>query len=386
MKYKDHDYEYIETSDALLAFCEKLGSKSYMAIDTEFLREKTYWPQLCLVQIKSDECLACIDAQTISDLGPLIKLLKSPDIMKVLHSASQDMEIFFWLDKQAPSPVFDTQIAAPLLGHAEQIGYGNLVKAELNVNLEKAHTRADWTRRPLPEKQVFYALDDVIYLEQLYLKMRATLESRNRLAWLDSEFAELSDAAKYNKPARDQWKKLRAAQNMKGHSLAALQGLAEWRELLARESDRPRAWIIKDDVLADIAKQLPDSGNELSHIRGLVARTREKHGKHILDIIENTRNVKPEPLPAYEKKKKVSPEDATMVDLLTALVSVHALQHEINPTQLASKKQLEVCVAERSSKSLSGWRHALIGSQIDDMLAGRLSLTVDAGRATLCNV
>ena len=170
----------------------------------------------------------------VNETAPLQALMLDESLTKVFHAASQDMEIFVTLFDEAPAPVFDTQVAAPLLGYQDQIGYGNLVKAMLNINLGKAHTRADWTRRPLPEKQIQYALDDVIHLENIYLQLRQRLEEKERLHWLDEAFAELSDAKKYNRPAAQQWQRLRAATQMKGKQLATLQALTQWRELQAR--------------------------------------------------------------------------------------------------------------------------------------------------------
>jgi len=194
-------YLYVDTAEKLNDLCQRLSAKSYIAVDTEFLRERTYRPELCLVQVKVDDILACIDTQAIKDLQPFVTLLLNPDITKVLHAASQDLEIFYLLSKgTVPSPIFDTQLAAPLLGYNEQIGYANLVREMLNVDLSKAHTRADWTRRPLPKKQIEYALDDVIYLERLYLRIRTELVERNRLDWLAPEFAEWEKAEKYEQP------------------------------------------------------------------------------------------------------------------------------------------------------------------------------------------
>ena len=201
-------------------------------------------------------------------------------VTKVFHAASQDQEIFYQLSRKVPTPLFDTQIAAPLLGYNEQIGYGNLVKEHLGVELAKSHTRADWTRRPLPEAQISYALDDVIYLEQLYLDFHAKLESLGRLDWLRPEFAEWERPERYEQPAGERWKKIRNIQRYKGPALSVIQKLAEWRELKARELNLPRNWLMKDDVLLSLAQQLPDSDAELGHIRSLDRKTRERHARN----------------------------------------------------------------------------------------------------------
>ena len=380
--YEERSFQYLDRDADLKQFCEELSGASYLTIDTEFLRENTYYPELCLIQLKYEDKLACVDTQAIKDLSPLSALLQAPDVTKVFHAGSQDMEIFVMLNKQAPSPVFDTQIAAPLLGYQEQIGYGNLVKEALGVTLPKAHTRADWSRRPIPEKQLQYALDDVIYLETLYLDLRERLEKHGRLAWLDTEFEEMCQMEKYNKPARHMWQKLRAAQTLKGEQLATLQALAEWRELYARESNRPKTWILKDDAIADLARHRPSSINELEHIRSLAPRTRDKLGDKLLAVIEDAASREAIPLPDFVRKQKPGKHAAVSIDALTAVVSVIALENNINPTLLATRKQLQECVASGDSAPLTGWRRSLLGKPVDDFLNGRSSIVYE-GQKTL---
>ncbi len=387
-EYNNLSYQYIDTAGDLEVLCRSLENTPYVAVDTEFLRENTYYPELCLVQLKYEDTLACVDTIAIANdgLAPLSTMLMNTGITKVLHSASQDMEIFFMLDKRPTAPVFDTQVAAPLLGHAEQIGYGNLVKDVLSITLAKAHTRADWSRRPIPENQLHYALDDVIYLEQLYLELHKRLEKAGRLAWLSKDFEELSSPERYNKPAKNMWQKIRAAQSMIGSQLAILQALAEWRELTAREFNRPRNWILKDDALADLAKQRPGSIKELSHLRSVGARTRDKHGEQLIGIIADNANTEPTPLPEYVKKKKPGPSAQAAIDVLSALVSIKAVEHNINATQLASKKMLEACWQEGNASPLSGWRHALLADDIENCLQGRSALAVENGKGVMIDV
>jgi len=367
----------------LVDFCKALSGGDFIAIDTEFLREKTYYPELCLVQIKQGEHLACIDTIAIDDLSALIALMNNQSITKVFHAAAQDMEIFVMLDKKAPAPIFDTQVAAPLLGYQEQIGYGNLVKEVLGVTLAKTHTRADWSRRPIPSQQLHYALDDVIHLEDLYLKLCEKLKARGRLEWLVPEFEDMSLMERYNKPAKHQWQKLRAAQQMKGQQLATLQALAEWRELYARESNKPKSWVLKDDALADLAKQRPNSLKELSHVRSINSRTQEKLGEKILTVIADAAERKPEPLPAYAKTAKPTAHQAVTTDALTALVSAIALQHDVNPTQLATRKQLQSMVMNGNSDAVTGWQKAILGSTIDEFLSGKIFISSNNSEVVL---
>lgn len=368
---------YIDTPEKLDDICVALNSKSYIAVDTEFLRERTYRPQLCLIQVKVDDILACIDAQAIEDLSPLMDVFQNPDITKVLHAASQDLEIFYLYSKgKVPTPIFDTQLAAPLLGYNEQIGYGNLVKEMLDIELSKAHTRADWTRRPLPDKQIEYALDDVIYLEQLYKKIHQELGERDRLEWLAPEFAEWENPEKYDQPAGQRWLKIRNIQRYKGPALACIQALAEWREIKARELNRPRNWLIKDDVLCSIGQLQPDSIDELNHVRGLDNKSRERFGKELITVIEAAKTKTPEPAPAYIKKKKLNAANMARVTLLNAWAHQRAAELDIAPSILAPPKLLEKCVTSECSEALRGWRDPLLLKDFTAILDGKLAVQV----------
>ena len=372
---QDIDSEYIDTVEALEAFCASLQSKPYIAIDTEFLRERTYRPELCLVQIKHESFLACIDTIAIKDLSSLNDLLLNTAVTKVFHAASQDQEIFYQLTRKVPTPLFDTQIAAPLLGYNEQIGYGNLVKEHLGVELAKSHTRADWTRRPLPKEQISYALDDVIYLEQLYLDFHAKLETLGRLDWLRPEFAEWEKPERYDQPAAERWKKIRNIQRYKGPALSVIQKLAEWRELKARELNLPRNWLMKDDVLVSLGQQLPDSDAELGHIRSLDRKTRERHGKALLAVIDTARKEEPEPLPPFSKKKKLDAASLARVQLLNAWVHQRASELDIAPGLLAPIKELEQLTSSDGNHHLAGWRESLLGEDLRSLLSGKVQVS-----------
>lgn len=369
------DYQYIDTADALVSLCNSLQSRPFMAIDTEFLRERTYRPELCLVQVKHDDVLACIDTLAINDLSALSELLMNTSIIKVFHAASQDLEIFYQLCKAVPTPLFDTQIAAPLLGYNEQIGYGNLVKEHLGIELAKTHTRADWTRRPLPDRQIQYALDDVIYLEKLYVDMHDTLLTQGRLEWLAPEFAEQAKPEKYEQPAGERWKKIRNIQRYKGPALSIIQQLAKWREIKAREINQPRNWLLKDDVLLNIAQQQPDSATELGHIRSLDRKTRDRFGAELVEIVATAKETPPEPLPPFTRKQKLNSANLAKLQLLNAWV--HQRAHELNiaPTLLAPQKTLEKMVTGDGRSALSGWRDPLLGNELEALLDGKALLS-----------
>jgi len=377
-------YIFVDTPEKLIELCNQLSDKPYIAIDTEFLRERTYRPELCLVQVKAEETLACIDTRALKDLSPLLELLLNTDITKVLHAASQDLEIFYLLcNGTVPSPIFDTQLAAPLLGYNEQIGYANLVREMLDIELSKAHTRADWTRRPLPEKQIEYALDDVIYLEQLYLKLHTELIERGRLDWLAPEFAEAERPEKYDQPAKQRWLKVRNIQRYKGPVLACIQALTEWREIKARELNRPRNWLVKDDVLCSIAQMQPDTIDELSHVRGLDKKSRDRFGAEITALIKSASTKTPEPAPTFVKKKKLTAANIARVALLNAWVQQRSAELDINSAILAPPKLLEKCVTNGIEQTLRGWREPLLADDFNNILDAKSAVSVGANGLVL---
>ena len=377
------DFQLIDNNDALKEFCNSISRNDYLIVDTEFLREKTYYPELCLVQLKQRERLACVDMLAVDDPAPLEALMLDETLTKVFHAASQDMEIFVMLFKKAPAPVFDTQIAAPLLGYQDQIGYGNLVKAMLNINLGKAHTRADWTRRPLPEQQIQYALDDVIHLENIYLQLRQRLEEKARLHWLDDAFTDLSDVKKYDRPAAQQWQRLRAATQMKGKQLATLQALAEWRELQARERNKPKNWVLKDDAITDLAKQRPTSLTELSHVRSVTKPIVDKLGDKLIAVISDATHREPEPLPPFIRQEKPDTETQVVIEALSAVVAAVAIKNDIHPSQIASRKELHQCVINGDGSALGSWQRTLAGDSIMSFLKGEYLLSCIDGRIAL---
>ncbi len=368
------DFLYVDTAEALASLCAELRDVKYLAIDTEFLRERTYRPELCLIQVKHRDTLACIDPIAIGDIEPFMTLLLDPSITKVLHAASQDLEIFYLLTRKVPVPIFDTQLAAPLLGYSEQIGYGNLVREHLGIDLAKSQTRADWTRRPLPQQQITYALDDVIHLETLYLDLSVKLRELGRLSWLAPEFEAIADPSKYDQPAAERWRKVRNIQRYKGPALSIIQALAEWREIKAREVNLPRNWLLKDDVLISLAQQQPDSVDELGHIRGLERKSRERYGKELLAVMATAKAREPEPLPPMVRKQKLTASHAARVQLLSAWVHQRAAELDVAPGMLAPPALLEKFVAGGGSAAMQGWRAPLLADDLTLLNEGRATL------------
>ncbi len=384
--HPDTELEYIDDPAALAGLATRIATCQWMAIDTEFLRERTYRPELCLLQIAADDTLACVDPLAMDNIDAVLDVIYDPKITKVLHAASQDLEIFYWLRGAVPENLFDTQIAAPLLGFQEQIGYGNLVREILGKDLSKSHSRADWKRRPLPAKQLEYAADDVIYLSQMYPIMRDKLESLDRLSWLDQEWLDLTRPEIYEKPAEEMWRKLRQIEKLKGPRLAVAQQLAQWRELTARDKNMPRNWLLKDDVLLDISRQLPHNATDLSHIRGLSDSTRRQHGDSMIKLIASAREISPEQLVIPPKKTRLTVAQEAGLDVLSAVVKLHADSLNINPSILAPRKSLEDLIkGNRDTAVLQGWRTEMIGKPICSILDGQGQLCFIDGALRIDN-
>jgi ribonuclease D len=368
---------YIDTPAGLDDFCRQLSGAGWLAMDTEFLREKTYYPRLCLIQIATPELTACIDPIALDNIDPLLDILYDPGVTKVVHAARQDLEIFFNMRNSVPGPVFDTQIAALLLGYPDQVGYATLVEGELGVSLDKSHSRTDWTQRPLSALQIEYAADDVIYLVQTYEKMIVRLDSLGRLSWPKDDFERLIDSELYTIAPEQAWMKVRGGERLTGSSLAALQGLAAWREKTARAVDRPRNWILRDDVMVDLARFLPADGKELVKIRGLLERSVRKYGSELLTILQSSKELGPEPLPDRKRKIRLTPEQEALVDSLMAIVRLAGSQNQLAPTVLATRKQLEKLVlGDNDLAVMKGWRKNVAGDLLAAFLDGSAALTV----------
>ncbi len=375
---------YIDTPDGVRALCNRLGGTPWLAVDTEFLRERTYYPRLCLIQIANTEVAACIDPLTIDDLSPLRNLLLNPAILKVFHAARQDLEILYQLWDAVPAPVFDTQIAATLLGLGDQAGYANVVEQLLGISLPKEHSRTDWTRRPLSGEQRRYALDDVIYLGRLYQEMHARLTALGRIEWLGEDFRTLTESGLYRVQPEHMWQRIRGRQRLKGVQLAVLRTLAAWREEEAMKANRPRKWIMKDEVLLDLARRRPASLEKLGHIRGLERGDIKRHGHHLLRLIGEAVALPPEAWPETEKAHRPTPQQEALTDLLMAVLRLRAEAHQLASGAVASRKDLERLVAgARDIPLLRGWRHGLVGADLERVLAGKQCVCVSADRLEL---
>ncbi|HLF96389.1 MAG TPA: ribonuclease D [Methylococcaceae bacterium] len=362
---------FIDTPDRLREFCQAISGSPWLAVDTEFLRERTYYPEFCLLQVANDRIAACIDPLALADLTPILDVLYDPAILKVFHAGRQDLEIFFQLRGSLPLPLFDTQLAAPLLGYQEQIGYGGLVAEMLGVTLSKAHSRTDWSKRPLSPEQLDYAVDDVVLLGQLYPALRGQLESLGRLDWLDEDFRALADPALYRNDPENAWQRVSGIYKLNGKTLAVAQELAIWREIVAKRDNLPRGWIFKDDTLLDLARLRPATPEQLGSLRGLGERTVKRSGGELCRLIADAAAKPPIPLFRQPAPPRPTLEQEAVLDALQAVVRLRAVQNRLNPSSVASRKDLEWLLLEKTGGELrEGWRHHLVGQELEELLEG----------------
>jgi ribonuclease D len=294
-----------------------------------------------------------------------------------MHAARQDLEIFFDLKGSLPRPVWDTQIAATLLGFGDQVSYQTLVRDMLTVELEKGHTRTNWEQRPLDSGQIAYAQDDVRYLHEIWHRQRRQLLDKGRIDWLDDDFADLADDKNYDKPAEDSWLRIRGLRMLKGIQLAALREMATWREHRAREFDRPRKWVLRDDVLVDIARHMPVEMDELAKIRGLDARTRQRVGNDIVQAMRRVRALPQDEWPSLGFRFTPTTTQEALIDAMMAIVRQCGINNGISPAALGSRRDLEQLVAGKEDQPIMhGWRGRLVGQPLREFLEGELALRV----------
>ena len=378
----DLPIDYIDTPEGLERLCQALQSAPWTALDTEFIRESTYYPEFCLLQIATPDLIACVDPLRLDDLEPLWRVLYQSRAVKVFHAGFQDLEILHRINGRLPRPVFDTQLAAPLLGYPEQIGYAQLVEQVLGVQLAKGHSRTDWRRRPLQTAQIAYAADDVRYLGPLYVEIHRRLARLGRLDWLEDDFRSLTDPATYTNPPGEAWRRIKGARRLKGRPLAVLKRLAAWREETARAANLPRGWILKDDLLCHIARLQPRSPGELAQLRGLGDKTVKRYGRAICAQVAAAGDETVVPDARHDTAP--DPREEALLDLLSAVVRLRALEQRIHPTVLASRKDLERFVRDPAASRLyQGWRRRLIGEELLAFVEGKRGLHVADGQLQL---
>ena len=357
----------LDSEDSINQFINQISQSKRIGIDTEFMRIRTYYPILCLIQISSDYGTACIDCLTDSDLSQLWKLIYDPGIKKILHSGRQDLEIFYLLNKQIPKNVFDTQVAASLIGYPSQVGIKTLLKNELDVDIDKTETRSDWTRRPLNQKQINYGLEDVLYLNQLYDQIENKLTNNNRLEWaLEDSKNILTDEDSIFNP-KDAWKRIKSIKrlNQKHQSLAI--DLSTWREERSIEKNIPRQWLLKDKLLLEVAKKKIKPENIFNHIQG---RTNlSKSGVHeISEVIKKNKqesNLGTESFKIQKDKNYVRPD---VFETLINMILKKAELLELPQETLGSKKDLIDLISKNGGRLSSGWRNNIIGKELTKII------------------
>lgn len=367
----------VADSKALADLCAALRSAPYVAVDTEFVRERTYYAQLCLVQVAHGEHAAAIDplARGI-DLAPLHALLRDRAVLKVFHAAGQDLEIFLQTMGAVPAPVFDTQIAASVCGLGDSPGYASLVASVLGVQLDKASQRTNWSKRPLTARQIAYALGDVTHLCAVYEHLVTRLSERGRGEWVAPEMQALSDARRYRVEPSDAWRrvKMRGADS---RALAIVQGLAAWRETTAMARDLPRPWVLHDDALVEIAQHAPTDLEALARVRAVEpAFARGADGGAVLAIVAHALAQPPESWPEVPRRRVPSESDEAMTAQLMALLRARCDAEGVAPRMIASKDDLEQLAASASAdiRALSGWRREIFGSDALLLREGHLTL------------
>jgi len=372
----------INTSSDLSKFCDALRGAPYIAVDTDVMREKSYYARLCPVQVAYGEHAAAIDPLAEGlDMGPLRDLLCDPTITKVLHSATQDLEIF--LDKigEVPGPVFDTQIAATVCGLGEQPGYAKLVSELLKIEIDKASQRTDWSLRPLSKRQLEYALGDVTHLCKVYELLVTKLEEANRSAWVVEEMTALLNPARYHVPPENAWRRIKI-RRPDSRALVILRELAKWREETARLRDIPRNWVVRDDALIEIAQNPPKTVSDLARVRSLKPNVAKGNdGEAMLDAITIALDTPREDWPVAPKSKRKKVENESLVALLQALLQCRCETHKVAASVVAKRADLNRIATEKDPDiaALKGWRRVVFGADALELCAGRLALGVEAG-------
>ncbi|HEY1605192.1 MAG TPA: ribonuclease D [Allosphingosinicella sp.] len=377
----------ITESDSLKSLCERLSRSDFVAVDTEFMRENSFWPELCLIQIGNSEEAAAIDPKTDDmNLQPLLDLLvDNEEVLKVFHAGGQDIEIIYNLTGRTPHPLFDTQIAAMALGLGEQVGYSNLVESLVGKTLDKGARFTDWARRPLDKRQIDYAIGDVTHLATLFPKMLERLRRTGRGAWLDEEMERLADPSHYENDPNEAWKRVRIS-GRKPEVLGRLKAIAGWRELEARAKNLPRGRIMKDETLADVAAHPPSGQEGLARVRGLSpAWASNDIGGRLMSALASAKPLGADEMPAREDRPGLGKEGALVADLLKLLLKIRSRETNVAARLIARSEELELLAAGRREglAILEGWRFEQFGRDALDLVEGRLAFAVRGGKLAM---
>ena len=385
-----HEFEDCQTPMTLLTttaevdeLCRELAREDYVTIDTEFMRDRTYWPKLCLVQIAGRDRFAAIDPLADGiDLQPLFDLMADASVVKVFHACRQDVEIFYHLTGQTPEPVFDTQLAAMVLGYGDEVGYEALVTRLANARIDKSSRFTDWSHRPLTERQLAYALADVTHLRVIYEALKAELESAGRTDWAAAELADLTSADTYEQPPELAWKRLKI-RSKDPRFIAIVQALAAWREQEAQSRDLPRNRIIRDDLLMEVAANQPTSPEDVVRIRRI--NVDKKSAAGIASTIQVALDLPKDRLPRLPKPQKLPRGIGPVVDLLKVLLKFQCEEHAVAQRLIANTGDLEAIAADDRAdvRALRGWRYEVFGKAALALKHGELGLAIDGDKITV---
>lgn len=376
----------ITETEALAALCARLRSEAFVTVDTEFMRERTYWPELCLVQLAGEEDVALVDAQAPGlDLGPLGELLADPAVVKVFHAARQDVEIFLLKFGAVPAPLFDTQVAAMVAGYGDQVSYDGLCRSLAGVQIDKAHRFSDWSARPLSAAQLAYAAADVTHLRRIYVALDTRLRREGRLAWVAEEMGVLADPATYRQDPESAWERLRPRTGNR-RFLGVLRSIAAWREREAQRINIPRQRLVKDETLLEIAATTPETAADLARARGISEGfAKGRSGTGLLAAVKDGKDVPDDALPEAPKDRAGPPASPALVALLKVLLAAKSEEHNVAPRLLASSEDLDRLASGDGEgvPALHGWRHEVFGAAATALKSGRLALGVDGRKVKL---
>jgi len=379
----------VASSNDLAALCDRLRAEPFITIDTEFMRERTYWPELCVVQLAGTSEVAIVDALAEGiDLAPLGALLADPAVIKVFHAARQDIEIFVLRFGAVPVPMFDTQVAAMVAGFGDQTGYDTLVAALAGGQIDKAHRFSDWAARPLSPAQLTYAAADVTYLRTVYEKLRDRLAAEGRLEWVAAEMAILTDPTTYRVDPEDAWLRLRPRSNNRRY-LGMVRALAAWREREAQRVNIPRQRLLRDESLLEIAASVPSTPEELARARNVSRGFAEgRSGTALLSAIAEAKSLPDETLPPASRGNRDAPRSSpALVALLKVLLGAKCEEHDVAPRLVASAEDLDrIALGENDVDTLRGWRRDLFGADAINLREGRIALGFEGTRIRLINI
>ncbi|MBQ9058869.1 MAG: ribonuclease D [Atopobiaceae bacterium] len=374
---------YISDSENLARFCELARQQKLLAVDTEFLREKTYYPKLCLIQLAVDDEVAIVDPLVIDSLEPLAALFADEDITKVFHACTQDLEVIEHELGVVPVGIFDTQVAAAFLGKRMQMGYGALVYAYLTIDLEKSQSLTDWSKRPLDDDQLAYAADDVRYLCQIYRMMHDELVKLGRLSWLYSEEQPMLDPARFAHIPEQAYLSLRRSGSLTRRQLAIARELCAWRERTAQKRNIPRKWVASDEVIVELCRAIPKNIEKLKRIRGTEHISR-RDAHDMVYAIGLGLGSPQDQYPRAQKAAHSTPDLESVVDLMYALLRLISEESGLASQLIANRQDLLEYVVDKSRSRINhGWRKELVGSKLDLLLEGHTALTVKDGKVEL---